>query len=295
MRQAAVSVSIALALVTGFVTAQSTVPPELAAMADTERAFAKAATVKGWRDAFLEFFADDAVTFANGVSSAKERLRQQPSTPFSVLELVWEPRLGDVASSGELGWLTGPSTSVNHSAKDSKPGYGCYLSIWRKQADGTWRVFIDVGAGAPEAVAFAPGFNRIAFGERYTGKDTKEAAAKNLTDADRELNDQIAARGASGAFASRMTSASRLHRPGATPLTGSDAIARWLAENATASSATGGAAEAAESGDFGYSYGTFDIKEPKPAKGAYLRLWNRDREGRWWLMVDVAQPARMTG
>src|SRR4249920_2928525 len=104
----------AAALVTAFVTGQEAMPRELTAMADTERAFAKAATVKGWRDAFLEFFADDAVTLANGVSSAKERLRQQPSTPFSVLELVWEPRLGDVASSGELGWLTGPSTSTNH-------------------------------------------------------------------------------------------------------------------------------------------------------------------------------------
>ena len=38
-------------------------PRDLVAMADTERAFAKTATVKGWRDAFLEFFADDAMAF----------------------------------------------------------------------------------------------------------------------------------------------------------------------------------------------------------------------------------------
>jgi hypothetical protein len=43
------------AFVTGLVTAQGAVPPELAAMADTEREFAKTATIKGWRDAFLDF------------------------------------------------------------------------------------------------------------------------------------------------------------------------------------------------------------------------------------------------
>jgi ketosteroid isomerase-like protein len=282
----------ALLLVTAIVTAQQSIPSELLTMAETERAFAKTATVKGWRDAFLDFFADDAIAFASGVTSAKDGLRKQPSTPFTIFELVWEPRLGDVARSGELGWLTGPSTSINHSAKDSRPGHGCYLSIWRKQADGNWRVFIDVGANSPEPVTFAPGFNRIAFGDRYTGSDTKDVATQSLAHADRELNERITAVDASKAFAERLTPASRLHRPGTAPLTGGDTITRWLSDNASASTATSGSAEAAASGDFGYTYGSYEIKEPKPSKGAYVRLWNRDAAGRWWLMVDVAQPAR---
>ena len=159
-----------LALVTALATAQDALPRELVAMADAERAFAKTATVNGWRDAFLEFFADDAVALGREVTLAKDGLRKQPSPPFSEFELVWEPRLGDVAASADLGWLTGPSTSINHTAKDPKPGHGCYLSVWRKQPNGTWRVFIDVGAGAPEPVPFAPGFTRMPFGDRYVGK-----------------------------------------------------------------------------------------------------------------------------
>ena len=281
-----------IALITGLVPLQNTIPPDLAAMADTEREFAKAATVKGWRDAFLDFFADDAIAFAPQVTSAKDRLRKRPSTPFSEYELVWEPRLGDVAASGDLGWLTGPSTSVNHTSKDKKPGYGCYLSVWRKQPDGRWRVFIDVGADAPEPVPFAPGFTRIAFDQRYAGKEGKEIAGKSLAEADRDLNTQIAALGVGRAFASRVTSASRLHRPGFIPIVGAEAMATWLAEHASSGTATSGAAEAAAAGDFGYSYGTFEIKEPKPQSGAYVRLWTRDASGRWWLMADVAQPVR---
>ena len=277
---------------TGLGTAQVAIPRDLAEMADTEREFARTATVKGWRDAFLEFFADDAVTFTPDVVPAKDGLRKQPSTPFSELELVWEPRLGDVAASGDLGWLTGPSTSTNHTAKDGKPRHGCYLSIWRRQPDRRWRVFIDIGANAPEPVAFAPGLARIAFGERYAGKEGKEAATATLAAADRDLNAQIASSGAVRAFAGRITPSSRLHRPGYAPIAGADAIAMWLNEHASALAAKHAAAEAAAAGDFGYSYGTFEIKTPKPQLGAYVRLWNRDASGRWWLMVDLAQPAR---
>ena len=286
------SIGCVVALVTGLVTGQGVIPPDLAAMADTERQFAKTATSKGWRDAFLDFFADDAVALGREVTLAKDGLRKQPSTPFSQLELVWEPRLGDVAASGDLGWLTGPSTSINHTSKEPKPNHGCYLSIWRKQPDGKWRVFIDVGAGAPDPVPFATGFTRMPFGSRYAGKEGKDAAGKSLAQADRDLNAQMAAQGAAQSFASRVTASSRLHRPGYTPVVGAEAITAWLKEHASTATARDGAAEAAAAGDFGYTHGTFEITAPKPLAGAYLRLWNRDASGRWWLMVDVSQPFR---
>ena len=279
----------ATALVTALGGAQNTIRRDLDAMAETEREFAKTATFKGWRDAFLEFFADDAIAVGREVTKAKDGLRKQPSVPFSEFELVWEPRTGDVAASGDLGWLTGPSTSINH-AQGKKPGHGCYLSVWRKQPDGQWRVFIDVGASAPAPVPFAPGFTQIAFGKRYTGNDGKEAAGKSLAEADREFNARIAAEGSARAFGNRVTTSSRLHRPGFIPPVGADAIAAWLTKHAAAATAKDGAAEASLAGDFGYSYGTFEIKAPAASAGAYVRLWSRDAAGRWWLMADVAQP-----
>jgi ketosteroid isomerase-like protein len=279
-------------LVTAFVTTQDGLPPALVAMAETERAFAKTATVKGWRDAFLDFFADDAIAFAPQVTSAKERLRKQPSTPFSELELVWEPRAGDVAASGELGWLTGPSTSMSHKDPAAKPGHGCYLSIWRKQPDGSWRVYIDVGVNAPQAATFPPGLTRTTTTTHYGGKDGKEAATRTLAAADRDLNAQLIAQPPARAFAPRLTDASRFHRGGSIPIVGRDRIVAWLEQNAQPTSAKETAAEAAVSGDLGYTYGTLDVAEPKPSTGAYVRLWSRDASGAWWLMADVAQIPR---
>ena len=286
------ALGFALLPITGYVTGQDSVPPELLAMAETEREFARTASVKGWRDAFLEFFADDAIAFTPQVASAKDRIRKQPVAPFSEFELVWEPRTGDVASSGDLGWLTGPSTSINHKSKDKKPGYGCYLSVWRKQPDGRWRVFIDVGADSPEPVPFAPGFTRIAFGNRYAGKEGKDLAGKSVIEADGNLNAQIAAQGAARAFGERLTTASRLHRPGTVPIIGPDANTKWLEQHATAATAQHAAGEASAAGDFAYSYGTYAIAAPNQQTGAYVRLWSRDAAGRWWLMVDVAQPSK---
>jgi ketosteroid isomerase-like protein len=279
----------ALVLAAAVIPVQSDVPPPLAAMADAERQFAKAATVVGWRDAFLEYFADDAIAFSPGVVPAKDGLRKQPSTPFSIAELVWEPRTGDVAASGELGWLTGPSTSTNRKAAAPVVRHGCYLSVWRKQPDGRWRVFIDVGANAPEPVQFTPGFARTTIANPYKGSDSKTAATGSLAAADRDLNAQIASIGFAQAFAARLAPASRLHRPGSLPQTGRDAIVQWLGANSSSGAAKDVGAESASSGDFGYTHGTFDLKDPKPATGVYLRLWNRDADGKWWLTVDVAQ------
>jgi ketosteroid isomerase-like protein len=274
--------------VTALVTAQEPVPPALRAMADTELAFAAAARVKGIRDSFLEFFAADAIAFDPGPVSAREQLSARPGVPFAVRELTWEPRTGDLAASGDLGWLTGPSTFINHEAADKTPRYGNYLSVWRKQPDGNWRVFIDVGTNVPSPAPFAPGFTAFAFGgAKYTGREGKQAATASLSAADRDLNDRIAAQGASAAFAERVRQTTRLHRNGMLPLIGRDAIAAWFKEHGTGMRAVAGAAEAAASGDFGYTYGTFELATPKPQKGAYVRLWHRDRSGRWFIVVDV--------
>src|SRR5262245_3682664 len=155
-------------------------------MADTERAFAKRATVIGWKQAFLEYFADDAIGF-DGVKagSAKDQLRKIPDPPKDA-QLLWEPRYGDIAASGELGWLTGPSTSINPARNNGAPRYGNYASVWRRQRDGTFKVIIDVGINTSEPVKFADGFTRAPSVNRYAGSEGA-VGSRALSDADLAL------------------------------------------------------------------------------------------------------------
>jgi ketosteroid isomerase-like protein len=203
---------------------------------------------------------------------------------------VWEPRTGDVAASGELGWLTGPSTFINRGAPDQSPRYGNYLSVWRKGPDGKWRVFIDVGTNVKAPAAFAPGFTRFRFDRRDAGKDSQVAAGESLASADRALNARIASAGAAAAYSETLAPGARVHRDGVGALTEATAVRAWLDQNAAGLSAQTRAAESAISGDLGYSYGTYQMGQSKP--GAYVRIWSRDAGGRWRVVADVLQPPR---
>lgn len=279
---------LAVVLIALGAASQPAIPASMQAMADTERAFAKAATVKGVREAFLEFFADDSIALRPGPVPAKDGLRKQAARPFSESGIIWEPRTGDIAASGDLGWLTGPATFTK--GADATPvGYGCYLSVWRLTADGVWRVFIDIGTDLPKPADFAPGLTRTAVERPYRGTETREQASASLVEADRALNGASAA-GSATAYAGVLTPVSRLHRPGRV-VVGTKSIAGYLESEGGIARETGSAA-AARSADVGYSYGTYKSSGSEPQTGPYLRFWSRDEAGRWWLMAEVAHPIK---
>lgn len=114
MREAIVAAALILML--PGVPRQAPADGSLRALVEVERAFAESARPQGLRDAFPEFFADDAIALTPAAESAQDRLRARPGRPFAELEITWEPRQGDVAASGVLGWLTGPSTVIDHTA-----------------------------------------------------------------------------------------------------------------------------------------------------------------------------------
>ncbi len=56
--------------------------------------------------------------------------------------LEWSPEFADVARSGDLGYTWGGYT---YRAADSSVSRGFYVTIWKKQANGEWRVVFDAG------------------------------------------------------------------------------------------------------------------------------------------------------
>ena len=276
-------IAVALLFVSAF--QRATPPPTgtgpLWEMAETEREFARTAIKMGIRDSFLEFFAPDAIALTPEPHSAVERLRGRPSRPFSEAELTWQPRAGDVAASGELGWLTGPSTYTDHVAK-AAPSYGNYLSVWRRQRNGVWRVYIDIGTTIPMPAPFAPGFTQVRLSRTYVGGRSESPTSP--VEADKALNARIASDGTPTAYDAALGVAARLHRPNVMPQVGRPVIVAWLEKNALRWSWQTTAGEAAKSADLGYSYGLYAAGEKK---GGYVRIWDRDADGKWWLMAEV--------
>jgi ketosteroid isomerase-like protein len=264
-------------------------PFALGQMVATERAFAARALVVGWKASFLEYFANDAVGFESGqVGLAKDQIRANPDPPKDH-QLIWEPRYGDAAASGELGYLTGPSRSILPSRDKGRPRHSVYSSVWKRQRDGTFKVVLDVGVQTPGAAPFAAGFTRAAAANRFSGD--YDDTTPPLSTADGVLNSALRT-GQPAAYKGRLAPGARFHRPNIMPVTGERNAARWLASQPAYTSADSRYSEAARSGDLGYTWGTYTLgPAQKPSQqGFYIRVWERERNGQWKIALDILQP-----
>jgi ketosteroid isomerase-like protein len=264
-------------------------PHALEQMVAAERAFAARALVIGWKASFLEYFANEAVGFESGqVGLARDQIRANPDPPEDH-RLIWEPRYGDGAASGELGYLTGPSQSILPSRDKGRPRHSVYTSVWKRQRDGTFKVVLDVGVQTPGAAPFAAGFTRAASANRFSGD--YDDTTPPLATADGVLNSALRT-GQAAAYKGRLASGARFHRSGIMPVTGERNVTRWLPSQPPYSSADARYSEAARSGDLGYTWGTYTIgpRQKPTQKGFYVRLWERERDGQWKIALDILQP-----
>jgi ketosteroid isomerase-like protein len=64
----------------------------------------------------------------------------------STSTLEWEPDSVEISQSGDLGYTFGryESTVVNEQGEEIKT-YGHYVTIWKKQPDGSWKFVFDTG------------------------------------------------------------------------------------------------------------------------------------------------------
>jgi len=268
----------------------TSLPLTLTRMIDTERSFAARALVVGWKQAFLEYFADEAIGFDEKKADlAKDQIRQSPDPPKD-LQLIWEPRFGDIAGSGELGYLTGPVRNILPSRNNGQPRYSTYFSVWKQQRNGSYKVVLDVGTPTPSAVPFAPGFTRASHANRFNGE--YDDRTPPLSAADSVMNSALRTSQAN-AYRERLAPGARLHRPNLMPLVGDRAILAWLGTQPRYTAADTRYAEAARSGDLGYTWGTYIIPGRGRAareEGFYARVWVRERNGQWKIAADITQP-----
>jgi hypothetical protein len=293
-------------------------PPALETMVETEREFARRALDVGWKQAFLDFFSDSAIGYdGDQVGLAKEQIRGNPDPPKDH-QLLWEPRYGDVSRSGELGYLTGPSRNILPSRNNGQPRHGVYASVWKRERDGSFRVVMDVGTTTPRAPTFPESFTRAPSANRFAGD--LDDRTPPLGTADSVLNSDLQT-GAVRAYRGRLAPGVRFHRPQTMPVVGEAAVLRLLANQPRYEQIDSRFAESAQSGDLGYTWGTWSRPLP-PARGRagagtrsggqgqpaapssggasarsggparfetgfYVRVWVRERSGQWKVALDV--------
>ena len=129
------------------------------ALLRTDAEFSNVSTEKGTVEAFLSYMAEDAVLLPMGGNPVKgrENIRTHLSQGSSGSVLTWQPFQVVVAQSGELGYTFG-TYEVKLTGQDGKPTsrYGKYVTIWRRQPDGSWKFVLDIGNQSPPPEAANP-------------------------------------------------------------------------------------------------------------------------------------------
>lgn len=303
-RSAALALSIMLLLLSLAVVAQEKgMPGELRALIETERAFSRMSEAKGMKEAFLSFAADDGVLFRRAVVNAKELWNKANPAPTGLL--TWRPAYADISSGGDMGYTTGPWEFKGKATDKDAAGHGEFITVWRKQADGTWKFEADIGISHPAPTGVArtvveyPPNQGKAKGDAKAGVSA-EMANKALLDAEGELAKEAISKGAAEALLSHADEQVRVFRSDSFPVTGKTTAREAL--KAKTSSVTWHADKtgAARSGDLGYVYGTYEARanaaDAKPTEqGHYLRIWKRQASGEWRVVLDITNPVRPEG
>ncbi len=88
-----------------------------------------------------------------GTITGRAAIREDMAKAFAdtAFTLTWEPLQSD--ASGDLGYTNGTYEARFRDAKgNAMTRTGRYLTIWKKQADGSWKVVRDIGVqDAPPA------------------------------------------------------------------------------------------------------------------------------------------------
>ncbi len=130
-----------------------TMNPGKAFLYDLEARFAKDVLEKGGAG-FAEWFAEDGVALGNGAAPLIGRVAIAKSANWSpkAYQLTWTPTDAVMGPSGDMGYTWGHFEGHSKDANGNPvTTTGRYMTIWRKGADGQWKVVLDAGANEPAA------------------------------------------------------------------------------------------------------------------------------------------------
>ena len=267
-------------------------PATLRSLVDTERSFAKRCGEVGIRASFLEFFADDAIAFTPEPVRYKEAVKNLPAPDPHAVRLEWEPQTGDVSASSDLGFTTGPSVRTNAKEPGEPRRYGQFLSVWKKQGDGSWKVAADIGVSAPEEVSpLGTPFTRF-HGMAATAGVSSDRNEDPM-ERDRELTGLCASQGLLEGYLSRTSDEARLLREDHKPIVGATEVRLFLSKEVSTASWSPTSGGISQAGDLCYAYGSYELKlNPggNAEAGYYLHVWKRDGHGDWKLVADAMNP-----
>jgi len=274
------TVLIVAAVLIASVSLHAETPAEaVRSMVEAEKKFYQMGQEKGTRAAFLEFLAEDGIIFRPGPVNGRESWSKRPE---SGLDLVWEPTFAAIARSADFGYDTGPAKWRAKKTDPTFTGFGHFISIWKKQKDGSWKVALDCGIENTRSDAKPP-LQLVLPRNRRPG--TLESLQQSQSDfiATARLD-------FTKAFRQFGSDEVRLYRDGSFPTVGKKAAAELLEPEQAGVTMEVMQNEMSSSADLAYNYGSCTDTRSQPGRpGHFLQIWQTDDTGAWKLVLDWQQ------
>src|SRR2546423_1386493 len=260
-------------------------------MVQTEQAFSKMAAERNIREAFMTFIADDGLLFRPGAVNGKKWLTEHPVPPSDKKPLLaWQPSYAVVAASGDLGFTTGPWEFKEDVNNEKASAYGHFVTVWKKQADGSWKFVSDLGITHPQSGGPQTLWHPNDASKTVSVRLVDQASARDaLLDRDRSYSVVGIKEGLVKAFLAYASPQVRLYRPNDLPFIGRQPAADALAKAKGQFTWIPISGDVSRAGDLGYTHGTYQVMDHTKRvieQGSYVRIWQK-QDGAWRIVMDV--------
>ncbi|MFN8236664.1 MAG: DUF4440 domain-containing protein [Chitinophagales bacterium] len=123
---------------------------EIEKLRQTELAFSRMSVEKGMAAAFI-FYADkDVVKLGSDgqfpIIGKDALIASFADKPPKTSSLEWSPVRVEISRSADLGYTFGNWIFTTATGEKS---YGVYMTVWKKQADSSWKYILDGGSSTP--------------------------------------------------------------------------------------------------------------------------------------------------
>lgn len=272
-----------LTLVALSVITHAQVSPEQQSMLDAEWAFIKMAKEKSTHEAFVAQFTDETVLFDNGPVNAKKLYEGRKPGPGW---LDWQPCFSDIAASNDFGYNTGP-WKFHRDQNSDAIAYGYFVSVWKKQADGTWKLAFDGGISTPKPESL-PAL-KVSTIKTKKKKESKGTFNDMLLELEKNFIAALS-NNRESTYQQYLSQEARVYRNNLFPAVNGDEsmnLIRQDNQNRYVYNVT--AVDVASSGDLGFAYGSVVITKPDNTQVTvgYARIWKREDGKNWKLILDL--------
>jgi hypothetical protein len=265
--------------------AQTQTEDKVSQLTSAENYFSALAKKKGIKKAFLSVSSEETIIFKPGPISPEKYFKKKSD---SLGHLSWQPVYARIAKSGDWGITSGPST---YQASDSsKIHYGDYLSVWKKNTKGVWKLAINLGVEHKKpkttpAMFFKNPNNEIYLRQR---SENRLQQREDVVFSSDKLMGTVLKADTKVALKEFLADEARLLFPGFEPIIGKKGITAFWEKHGQRIGSEPIKADRSYSGELAYTYGNASIvQKGLNKKYHYVRIWEVQTGYVWKVIFEV--------